>query len=628
MPTIDALMRSHEEGDITQGELFAHLISMLSPANMGDIRRTLGSDPARLVAFDIWLGELAHGGTVYLGRDAVALTDDAKEAIQSMRAATSAHGAHEAKGSAERPAVTRHQSSSRKSYFILENSLEDLTGVPFAAAHGEKDDHLRIIVLFAKYLGKPDDGDVKMCLAPNTPWSERLDAFEELLRRVQGRRPSHAFAGMLHPDAFPIGKPDEELWDDASFQQERRDLFSILLRSFERGGWILVRPEPKPEVTLALQGWGCIAQLSPSPGAAGDDEAELNRTMVGLGMSPATQALVRGLVHSGRLPARSAIRKLAAASPGMADVVAFETAYDALTISALETAERLALLRGPQVLNGAAGPFLLHEGDIDEHSLPRTAVEELVRGGWLGLGTDHTGHRCFALPEHLRNLIYERATMVDRHAVREQHRRLAKRDGPTVQDEVEAHYHAIAAGDEYLAIKTATYYGTDLRWLARALSEEAQRGDVDKFLRAAELYGTIVDRFDATDAYAWEYRGYNLARYFSKTKKPLSGEIRDKILQYYSKASALAENNPLYRGRELGFRARLGEDVGDEFRRLLGEFMRIGPMQGVFFATPVLLGPWEEGTQEVGTQKERLRQLAGPWLAELRKDKRFAELLA
>ena len=97
MLTIDALMRHHEEGDITQGELFVHLISMLSPANVDEIRRTLSREPARLETFDGWLNELKNGGTVFLGRDAVTLTDDAKAVIRSARATPSVHVAQDVK---------------------------------------------------------------------------------------------------------------------------------------------------------------------------------------------------------------------------------------------------------------------------------------------------------------------------------------------------------------------------------------------------------------------------------------------------------------------------------------------------------------------------------------------------
>jgi len=106
MLIIDTLVRAHEEGDITRGELFAHLIALLSPATMDEIRGILGREPACLAAFDVWLGDLAGGAKVYLGRHAVALTGDAAEAIRGLHASA---GAHQAKASAERPAGARHQ---------------------------------------------------------------------------------------------------------------------------------------------------------------------------------------------------------------------------------------------------------------------------------------------------------------------------------------------------------------------------------------------------------------------------------------------------------------------------------------------------------------------------------------
>jgi hypothetical protein len=227
---------------------------------------------------------------------------------------------------------------------------------------------------------------VTTCLAPRTPWSQRRDALEEILRHAQRKPPSRPFAGLIHPDAFPIAPSGEELQEDASFQQERWELFRILLRSFERGGWIIVRPAPRSDTTDALHGYGCVAETSgPTPGA-NEEEEQLGRTMLGLEMSPAVQSLVWGLVRTGRLRARSATLLLEGASPQTAATVAFETAYDALSIPAHQTAERLALLRGPHVLNGVAGPYTLHEGNIEESRLPKASMKELIERGWVVVG--------------------------------------------------------------------------------------------------------------------------------------------------------------------------------------------------------------------------------------------------
>ncbi|HSO00105.1 MAG TPA: hypothetical protein VLS89_17550 [Candidatus Nanopelagicales bacterium] len=517
-----------------------------------------------------------------------------------------------------------------KSQFFLESSLAPLGSVPFVAAYGRDDDHLRIPVLLATYLGQPEDSDVKACTAPSTPWAKRLDAFEELLLRAQGKRSSRPFAGLIHPDAFPIAftgeegnepEPErggEDFRDDPSFLEERRDLARVLMRSFERGGWLLLRPAPRSETTDLLLAVGCVAETS---GPFEFDEDHLARTMLGLDLSPAMQSLVWGLVRAGRLRASAAARRIEAASPGMVEAVVFETAYDALSVVAVEAAERLSVLRGPQKLNGVAGPFVLREGDLDDLHLPRAAVDELIARGWLGLGRDRDDRCCFAVAEPIRGLLYERAVMMDEAAVKARHRWLAGRGGPSAAEQVEAHYHAIESGDDQLAMATATYYGADLRRLARALSEDAARGDVEKFLRAADIYRAIVDRFDSTDAYAWEYRGYNLARYYFRKKLPPPPSVEAEIRTCYANACARDEANPLYRGREIGFRARLGDDIGSEFRRWMAHFMQLSSRRGIRFASPVL---------EALPTPDARKALAGPWLPVLKRerDKKLAGLLS
>lgn len=524
----------------------------------------------------------------------------------------------------------RGRTSGVKSRFILGSSLDALAGVPFVAAYGEDDDHLRIPVLFATSLGQPQDSDVKACTSPRTPWAERLDAFEELLQRVQGKRPSQPFAGLIHPDAFPIpfageasdldaDRAGEEVRDDPSFREERRDLFRVLTRSFERGGWLLLRPGPRSETTDALLEAGCVAAAMVSPLEASDEDELLTRTMLSRGLSPAMQGLMYGLVRTGRLRARSAAQRLEAASPGMCEAVAFEAAYDALSVEAVEAAERLSVLRGPQQLNGVAGPFVVREGDLDDLHLPRAAVEELIARGWLGIGEALGGGRCFAMAEPIRVLLCERAMMMGEAAVRARHRWLAGRGGESVPERVEAHYHAIECGDEQLALETAAFYGADLRRLARALSEGASRGDADKFLRAADIYKSIIERFDDTDAYAWEYRGYNLALYYARKKLVMPSTVEVEIRGCYTNACERDEDNPLYRGREIGFRARLGEDIGSEFRRWMMHFMQLSSRRGIRFASPVL---------EALPSADARRALAGPWLAVLKSDRKLAERLS
>lgn len=81
MLSLDSLMKAHEDGVVTQCELFAHLVAILSPDNLDEVRKVLGRELPRLAAFDTWLASLAHGGAVYLGSVPVSLTVGAKLAI-------------------------------------------------------------------------------------------------------------------------------------------------------------------------------------------------------------------------------------------------------------------------------------------------------------------------------------------------------------------------------------------------------------------------------------------------------------------------------------------------------------------------------------------------------------------
>ncbi|RYG32861.1 MAG: hypothetical protein EON93_10550 [Burkholderiales bacterium] len=138
----------------------------------------------------------------------------------------------------------------------------------------------------------------------------------------------------------------------------------------------------------------------------------------------------------------------------------------------------------------------------------------------------------------------------------------------TVADALETHHHAVAAKDLSLAKHTARYDGTELRVLGTQLSAEASRTQSPRlFLQAAELFEYIVSNFDATDAYSWEYYGYNLAR---------SGDLNcaPRVLEAYRNAARLWPDNPLYSGRLLGLRGELGENIVPEFVAALDAYIR------------------------------------------------------
>jgi len=80
----------------------------------------------------------------------------------------------------------------------------------------------------------------------------------------------------------------------------------------------------------------------------------------------------------------------------------------------------------------------------------------------------------------------------------------------------------------------------------------------NQWLQAAAVYRKIVE-LDPQDAYAWEYLGYNLLR-----ADP--ARYVDEILKAYSNAVEHDPRNPLYHGRWLGFRGRLGQEITAEFQ--------------------------------------------------------------
>jgi hypothetical protein len=109
----------------------------------------------------------------------------------------------------------------------------------------------------------------------------------------------------------------------------------------------------------------------------------------------------------------------------------------------------------------------------------------------------------------------------------------------TVEEKIEVHHHAARAGDLTRVRETADFFGLELRALATKISvvEHDYEG-------AAKLFRDLVEQFDKTDAYAWEYLGFNLARADKKAKQVRKHD--DEILRAYREAHTLDKKNPLY----------------------------------------------------------------------------------
>jgi hypothetical protein len=248
-------------------------------------------------------------------------------------------------------------------------------------------------------------------------------------------------------------------------------------------------------------------------------------------------------------------------------------------------------------------------------------VEDLHAAGFLQPGTEPSTLR---MPRLAREMLRAFAQFGMAREVHTLHARLAATpiDARPMDEQLEIHHHAVRAGDAVLAQRTALFYGTELRGLATQIGLEAKREhNRAKHTKAADLFAHIVRSFDRTDAYAWEYHGYNLA---------LTGDPshRAEILDAYQRAHELWRGNPLYHGRLLGFRGQLGEDVAAEVVRWLDRYVeQFGDEHDAvsYFAEPTLKGlrrgeQHAQLTRIVGSRRSILERFAPRALAAVKEE--------
>jgi len=87
MLTADDLMRAHADGELTRTELFVHLISLITPANIEEIMAKLGADESCAQELGQWLDDITRGAQVFAGKRQV-LTADARAAALAWRSQT------------------------------------------------------------------------------------------------------------------------------------------------------------------------------------------------------------------------------------------------------------------------------------------------------------------------------------------------------------------------------------------------------------------------------------------------------------------------------------------------------------------------------------------------------------
>ena len=394
---------------------------------------------------------------------------------------------------------------------------------PVFYCNGDADDHLRLTVLLALAFGdSADPVAVDGATSPTSSWATRRDALDEILRALPRRVTSAPWAAVLvDPEALPAHRPvGSSTWDDGTFRGERAEFLDSLLAAVNRGGWLVVRPSPSPALSDRLDRVVAIAS---------DDEAQGEEEL----LTPMAAHIV------GRMRARDELDELAAARWRAREAPVAEIIDHALAQSSKRgraALRRLAFERRPMHSNGHCGPFAWGATTNGVGEIDRDEVERLID---CGLVVELDAARLW-VPRLVRQAValggLGDASLAESQATHLALASSAARDG--AEASIESHWHANLGGDLALATATATYYVNDIRELARNLSAQG------RFLEAATAYRHVVET-DSTDAYAWEYLGYNLAR---AAHHPGDPEL-DEIENAYAHAHRLAPGNPLFHGR-------------------------------------------------------------------------------
>jgi hypothetical protein len=475
---------------------------------------------------------------------------------------------------------------------------KNLGGAGSVFAYGSRDDPARLVVLLADLvLGVSDPSstaakNARTCLEPRTTWRKRLDCLGSALHDATSAL-DKPFVALWDADALATDKA--ESWDQERSALLQRDLSRLVRTAVMNGGWILVRTarthaSTTPTIFDDLDLEHEVAALDANQGP---EEARL--------FAPECWPIASWLVARGVLRPRDLIE--VERTVDRADEHLVDLAYEALPSVAREAALLLTALRAPQPLNGHYGrlPFEAGAARASANALPAETRALLVESGMIQPTWPNGPWR---MPRIVRDRLDQLAQMMVEDEAQEIHRAEAEL-GPNyfmAALQVEAHYHAICTGDVELAKRTAVYYGSELSEIATRLSVEAQDTEDDSvkrrlFMAASNLFHHIVETFDETDAYAWEYYGFNLARAGSPD--------RAEILEAYRRAHTLRRGNPLYHGRWLGFRAELGQQVVDEAIDAVQRYAMDPPERESVssFAEAILSGLWR------GVQRQQVRKL-------------------
>lgn len=445
---------------------------------------------------------------------------------------------------------------------------------------GDRDDPQRLAVLLAEHVMAAFPGSVEIgrkalgCLNQRTSWKDRRLALGDTLVLAAEQHNSH-FVALADIDALaPQGTED---WSADRSIAMRQEFYNLVLEAVERGGWLVFRTSPARRVSSDLAHLDLEETYAANPqGVKSPEEANP--------YAPEIRPIAAWLTQRGALRPRDLSRIVADVEDFDAHLV--DLAYDALPASARDAGKLLSAVRPPQHVNGALGPFAYGGDRPTATSIPRIAADALRASGFLQSGAEPSTLR---MPRLVRDLLRRFAQLGMASETRGLHERLAAEPIETkgTSAQLEIHHHAVLARDVERAKLTALFYGTELRDLATQLSLEGHRErERAKFAQAAELFKYVVNTFDSTDAYAWEYLGYNLARAGDVTNRP-------QIREAYEKAHRLWPDNPLYHGRLLGFRGQLGQDIVADFASWFDRYVnKFGDERGAvsFFAEATLKG--------------------------------------
>jgi len=455
-------------------------------------------------------------------------------------------------------------------------------------AFGDPDDHLRIAVLLADRIKQVTAHVAELdayhtCLQRDASWQDRLSALNHVLQLTP-----RGVITLVDIDALDQGTAEgEDLYEDRLFRTQRQELLESLLGSVHEGRLAVNRIQ--------------FSSRTVTDSLSARSDADL--------VSPGCRSIRDWLVRTSTLSSREA-ELTAEVARGDADEHFVSIAYDVLPYSAREAAIRLSVLRNCQTLNGGIGPFEFDKVGGNHPTVSKAAVDRLLECGFLQLRTP--GY--VEMPRAVRFFLKARACLTAPERLVGDHLWLGHRDmvDMDIEEKIETHFHAVAGMDFEAARDTALYYGADLRELGYRFSVELKNN-----AKAAEVFEYIVNMIDSGDAYAWEYYAYNMVRAAEAEGDESLNEIAEYAIKAFRRALQLDPDNPLYEGRLLGFRARSGYNIINEFSDGMYRYgkPRYQSDAVTYFAEPVLEGlhrgrKWDQRTALLNTWGDRLKRFS------------------